>query len=391
MSSESADRKKGNASEIAPEPNGDHRKRRRNRTTQSCLNCHTSKRMCDRKRPACARCTQLGLTGLCVYEVDDPTQRTETQDESSRLIKKVAELEGVIRELKNKPHPRWAQASNSGEKCHTRLHPPVGGEREMCPSNAPSLPDSSSSSEKGCSHPSLTCVPTYAKADAGIFPATIDFQAHTGCPHPDSHYYQGSDLGTPSPPSLLTPTDEYPLTQVGVADIGSLTLPQDYDFGSMFLTYPSTMGYADNSLRSGVFDKEHGSHCGCLREQSNYHVMLELSLRLRKASDFLSRSPIHRLGGFHSCLIHQTISNLDNFMTNALSDITATVGNLPELLISTEQFPSESTDKFLSRPTSCPKQPIHNTQNYHLSPSAINNPLASVDDPFMSWEPPRHY
>lgn len=25
--------------------NGDHRKRRRNRTTQSCMNCHTSKRM----------------------------------------------------------------------------------------------------------------------------------------------------------------------------------------------------------------------------------------------------------------------------------------------------------------------------------------------------------
>lgn len=59
----------------------DHRKRRRNRTTQSCLNCHTSKRkvrrptplspfnpiltfeassQCDRKRP-CQRCIQLGL------------------------------------------------------------------------------------------------------------------------------------------------------------------------------------------------------------------------------------------------------------------------------------------------------------------------------------------
>ncbi len=55
---------------------------RRNRTTQSCLNCHTSKRMvsgtylawrttncshlyqCDRKRPACARCTQLGLVSV---------------------------------------------------------------------------------------------------------------------------------------------------------------------------------------------------------------------------------------------------------------------------------------------------------------------------------------
>jgi hypothetical protein len=71
---------------------------------------------CDRKRPACARCTQLGLvrmfrsgaksiyrsftkTGLCVYEVDDPSQRTDTQDESSRLLKRVAELEGVIREV----------------------------------------------------------------------------------------------------------------------------------------------------------------------------------------------------------------------------------------------------------------------------------------------------
>ncbi|KAF8212474.1 hypothetical protein K438DRAFT_1246551 [Mycena galopus ATCC 62051] len=32
---------------------------------QSCLNCHTSKRKCDRKCP-CQRYIQLGLTGLCV-------------------------------------------------------------------------------------------------------------------------------------------------------------------------------------------------------------------------------------------------------------------------------------------------------------------------------------
>ncbi|KAF8207731.1 hypothetical protein K438DRAFT_1814127, partial [Mycena galopus ATCC 62051] len=43
----------------------DHRKRRRNRTTQSCLNCHTSKRKCDRKRP-CQRCIQLGLVSCVV-------------------------------------------------------------------------------------------------------------------------------------------------------------------------------------------------------------------------------------------------------------------------------------------------------------------------------------
>ncbi|KAJ3526162.1 hypothetical protein NM688_g8292 [Phlebia brevispora] len=49
----------------------ERREQRQNRTTQSCLNCHTSKRKCDRKRP-CQRCIQLGLTGLCVYEVDNP-------------------------------------------------------------------------------------------------------------------------------------------------------------------------------------------------------------------------------------------------------------------------------------------------------------------------------
>ena len=58
--------------------------RRRNRTTQSCLNCHTSKRkvcsealilyesdlmssvsQCDRKRP-CQRCIQLGLASVII-------------------------------------------------------------------------------------------------------------------------------------------------------------------------------------------------------------------------------------------------------------------------------------------------------------------------------------
>jgi hypothetical protein len=41
----------------------------------------------------------LSQTGLCVYEVDDPSQRSDVQDESSRLRQRVAELEGVIREV----------------------------------------------------------------------------------------------------------------------------------------------------------------------------------------------------------------------------------------------------------------------------------------------------
>jgi len=42
-------------------------------------------------------------TGLCVYQIDDPSQRSDSQDESARLLKRVAELEGVIREVNNQP------------------------------------------------------------------------------------------------------------------------------------------------------------------------------------------------------------------------------------------------------------------------------------------------
>jgi len=85
----------------------DHRKRRRNRLALSCVNCHQAKRSCDRKRP-CSRCVQLGITGLCVYEVDKEVAREDSANENLRLRRRIAELESVVRGLKNSPHPRWA-------------------------------------------------------------------------------------------------------------------------------------------------------------------------------------------------------------------------------------------------------------------------------------------
>ncbi|KAF8216711.1 hypothetical protein K438DRAFT_1559411, partial [Mycena galopus ATCC 62051] len=74
---------------------------RPNRTTQSCLNCHTTKRICDRKRPTCSRCSQLGISGNYVYETDDPNRpANRTKEEGgTRLINRIAELEGVTREM----------------------------------------------------------------------------------------------------------------------------------------------------------------------------------------------------------------------------------------------------------------------------------------------------
>ncbi|KAE9391612.1 hypothetical protein BT96DRAFT_1060114 [Gymnopus androsaceus JB14] len=92
-------------SERQPATRGNDYKRRRNRAILSCLGCHTSKRMCDRKRPKCTRCTEMGLTGHCVYEVDESSQRLNTQNRFSILRNRVAELEGEIEELKNKQNP----------------------------------------------------------------------------------------------------------------------------------------------------------------------------------------------------------------------------------------------------------------------------------------------
>ncbi|KAJ7804585.1 hypothetical protein B0H14DRAFT_2883603 [Mycena olivaceomarginata] len=59
---------------------------------------------CDRKRPTCSRCAQLGISGNC-------TGNRTKEDEGTRLMNRIAELEGVIRELKNKPRPTQDRSS----------------------------------------------------------------------------------------------------------------------------------------------------------------------------------------------------------------------------------------------------------------------------------------
>ncbi|TDL25375.1 hypothetical protein BD410DRAFT_717935, partial [Rickenella mellea] len=81
----------------------DHRKRSRNRATQSCLHCRANKRKVRRQlvhRP-CQRCIKLGMTGLCVYEVEDLDARDDPNiSESTRLRNRIAELEILVRELR---------------------------------------------------------------------------------------------------------------------------------------------------------------------------------------------------------------------------------------------------------------------------------------------------
>ncbi|OXC67489.1 hypothetical protein AYX13_03998 [Cryptococcus neoformans] len=104
-----------------PDEKVDHRKRKRNRTIRSCVPCHNHKRKCDRKRP-CGRCIALGLTGSCVYEIDEQRDMNDPEvAESERLRRRVAELEQVVRELRQKAPSRNANVSSASAT--TSLHP----------------------------------------------------------------------------------------------------------------------------------------------------------------------------------------------------------------------------------------------------------------------------
>ncbi|CAK5283360.1 unnamed protein product, partial [Mycena citricolor] len=118
-----------------PVPGGeeDRRKRRRNRTTHSCLNCHATKRMCDRKRP-CTRCVQSGMAAHCTYQTDsavgfDPTPR---QDKSA-LLARISELERMVEELRASAIPE-----TQGEE--PRNSTPESSRGHMMPETSPSVP-----------------------------------------------------------------------------------------------------------------------------------------------------------------------------------------------------------------------------------------------------------
>ncbi|EIN11308.1 hypothetical protein PUNSTDRAFT_98398, partial [Punctularia strigosozonata HHB-11173 SS5] len=326
----STTKKRSLVQRTTPAPDGDHRKRPRNRATKSCLNCFKSKRMCDRKRP-CTRCTQLGLTGLCVYEVDDPQQSSDTQDEQARLKRRVAELEGVIRELKNKPHPRWVLPTLNGDTSANQLWRPRSqsaptrkGQGMSSTAAAPLNQTSPCSSTSSLSPPILAV--DIANGGSYFPPFSL--------PSPVS--------GTPSP-SARTPIQDFPpdmnhgdaaahfgldqdlasllaVSCQGLVDVheGILeSMPDHFAEGSS----PMNAGHTPSDIAfHELCDTQTAmqAHCACLTEPTNYHALLELSLRLRRAADILSRSSHHCSGSY--CHLLQRIAELDLLTTNTLGN-----------------------------------------------------------------------
>ncbi|KAK7057139.1 hypothetical protein R3P38DRAFT_2839523 [Favolaschia claudopus] len=313
-------------SEVAP---NDHRKKRRNRTTQSCLNCHTTKRMCDRKRP-CSRCTQLGLTGLCIYEVDDPNRKPKHPDEKWRMQNRIAELEVVIRELKNKPHPRWTD----------------GVDETILDTQS----ESSSSSTSSMEPSRHTSTGDLAWTDL------INWESSGS----SSSSYSHSPVSTPSP-----------LPFPPVSTIHLLPPPNICWEHSKIPQYP--VPYKD--LRQ--------LQCNCLDNLGCYTVAAELQSHLRRTSAVLSRSFDHCFGS--RCLLDTKIRELESLVGDALQNS----GPLRSDALAMLAEPPVQLNSMLPSLENSGQQ----TRIASKAPMWDESGLPAYDESFMAWvsPPPKMY
>lgn len=273
--------------------NDDHRRRRRNRTSmfsffssstpsptrfliaQSCWSCHQAKRRCDRKRP-CSRCIQLGLTGLCVYETDDPASRDDpTLSETQRLRNRIAELEKLVRELKNKPHPKWAgpggmfkgpngNTGTNGSGTGTGTNPPGtpmanGTSWRIGDTNGSAMdtdsPYSTTATASNYRFPPLNTlgVPLSLSLDANGASASANGTNGTAYSDPNSSYY-GLDNRRPSLVSNAS-------TNTGTGNSSPRTPYMGYYSSASSSAHPNHQHYSAYGSASGGLNS---NPCGCL-------------------------------------------------------------------------------------------------------------------------------
>lgn len=305
----------------------DHRKRRRNRTTQSCLNCHTSKRKCDRKRP-CQRCIQLGLTGLCVYEIDDPALRDDPSlDENTRLRNRIAELESLVRELRGKPHPRWADHNfrdgDPNEKWHSRATKGAPAAKRRAPS--PGRGAENLSSRGGRVAPSLLS-PIKTEPTNETSPNLYRFSPS---PAPSIRYHTfHSDLRSPSTSSF--DNERHPPFNSGASNANFHTpsspsvpyhgasngnsLPSSYSDGGGGSYHSDDSNAFNSNLEYNNATNRSSSHafCACRTSPALGITYISLAHQVQSALGALRQYSNHTPNT--QCMLYRRILELDSLM-----------------------------------------------------------------------------
>ncbi|KIY46763.1 hypothetical protein FISHEDRAFT_75290 [Fistulina hepatica ATCC 64428] len=313
-------------------------------------------------------------TGLCIYETDDPSQRGES-DEHSRLLKRVAELEAVVRELKNKPHPQWTAnvasgVDEAGLRASSTLPPPP--EIQI------------TSDDTSISGPPLG---DDLVLNSSLFTVLADVDNRQRSPLPSPISQSPSPYIYPLTPISLSP-DGFPKFHVTISQASPCESEgyQDCDLP----TFPRSSPTFSTGLLSPTKELESrncanaSDDCSCVQDQPAYISLLELSVRLRKAAEVLSGSHIHSTGEI--CSLTRRIAELDFLLTEKLSK-----GTCAE--ISTSVIPQHyaapsvsggghSQDyTFLTTSLANSYRPPRNLMN-------INSQIVPVlDDPLMSWNP----
>lgn len=305
--------------------------------------------------------------------------------------------------MKNKPHPRWVGSGANAEidKWHSRSKSAAtesteGSESYNC---GPSLPspavqlsvDGAAGEAVTTAPPPLSIVPALSDTTLAGIPRSLINDANPGLTSLSTYYNIPSPF-EPLSPALVTPTDKFSPSVGIVGDQQPITT--DFDIASIFMAYPDLISADDTGVhhtskhqvpdhakvcptRHYVTLQPEDEHCGCLNEPSSYQAVLELSLRLRKAADLLSRSAYHCMGT--PCMLNERISELDAFTTYAIllllcNTRTLTVINSRSVLGNVQCPPEISSSLMASSPSS------RQTSSYSMASPAF----ASHHQPWFS-------
>jgi hypothetical protein len=248
-------------------------------------------------------------------------------------------------QMKNKPHPRWVQSGSNSEsekwQSRQQTHAANGSVDSSDTSStsaplSPTVAESPSDSSGSCAQSVCIPPPPYVFSSSELTYTPTDTTLNPNPSHMRNPYHAAPSPSSDMSSALATPTDE--VSACAPAIVGDQhASANDFDFSSMFTSYPDLISYTEgfshaerpprprlHPVTIPQYNKtcltahqsaspDEDRHCGCLNEPSSYNAVLELSLRLRRAADYLSRSGNHRMGA--RCLLHQRVAELDTFAT----------------------------------------------------------------------------
>lgn len=218
--------------------------------------------------------------------------------------------------MKNKPDPRWVQGPSGSHppditpdmwihRSHQRVQSDISNQQN----SRSSSPTSSATTSEASSYSGGP----YHQSASMRFPDVYSNTPVEQVPVNVSSSHVRPSLQGCSSPLVSTPVEEY-VRQPAVISNG------EYDLAAMLLSYQPTYGSYDE-YGGASRDSDGYPHlaqsdqisCGCAEETPTYSVLLELSVRLRKAADMMSRNPSHTCSG--NCSLHRQVADLDQHLS----------------------------------------------------------------------------